>query len=298
MVTEYHVRHIIFLLPLTLHVIGLYLLYQCKKSPLWSCNQFLHIVTLNGIEVVWSFSVVIRTFIEGSTANVFLKLYVVLPCFMWLVFVMILISVDRFLEVYLNIKYKLIWSTNKTKLVLVLSLVISFVLTFCMVAVNYNDVAEKQLAFAVLYLIPIFNILFFVVTLLFYGYIVTKLNEKRHIFRRNTLRKRIIPERFRQQMTIPTLLILSFLVFNTVPDTVYYVHIEIRRKYLPEALNGILTFFHLMCFTLDFFIYTLSSKHIRKELRKITERIIHFMVCRKKTDSAPKSRKNIGCMVA
>lgn len=75
------------------------------------------------------------------------------------VFIMFLITIDRFLEIYLNIKYRILWSPKKTMLILLFGVIISL---FSLIP-PYLVGTSKTYNFAVLYMFPLSEAIFVIV---------------------------------------------------------------------------------------------------------------------------------------
>ena len=97
--------------------------------------------------------------------------------------IMAMIAIDRFLEIYLNIKYNIYWSVKKTKITLIVALAICFLsfIPLVVVALRDIDILVKLVAG---YIFPALSLTFLIVVSLSYFYIIKQV--LRH--RKNTKR--------------------------------------------------------------------------------------------------------------
>ena len=86
------------------------------------------------------------------------------------IFIITCIVVDRFLEIYLNIKYNVLWFSKKTKILLFLGLAICCLLfiPFIMIALN-NIFHAEDIVYRYIY--PVFEIIFIIIFLCSYFYL-------------------------------------------------------------------------------------------------------------------------------
>ena len=184
------------------------------------------------------------------------------------VFIMFLITIDRFLEIYLNIKYRILWTTKKTKLLLLFALTISF-LSF---APSYLSRLNNVIEFVNLYISPILEGTFIITASVVYIYIVKQ--AQRH--RRSTKRlrrqleenNRIVHHKERNnrfKVVVPTVIIVTFVFFmvgaNSITLFARFKNINSYVKKIPLILipTG---------FVADSIIYIFNLKAVRSAIRK------------------------------
>ena len=78
--------------------------------------------------------------------------------------IMTFITVDRFLEIYLNIKYSVIWSSKKTRTVLIIAFCISFTLMILTLLIG----TRNPRFFFIYHFLPISNSIFLIVASVIY----------------------------------------------------------------------------------------------------------------------------------
>ena len=144
-------------------------------------------------------------------------LILIFPCLLLLhAFLMYLITVDRFLEIYLNIKYNIVWSPKKTMFVILLTLTSSFL----SLIPSYVIGLQKMIFFSNVYIFPILEAIFIIAASVVYNYIIKKVLQYR---RNNTRLRKQLQENhkgvhhtnFKNPLKIfaPALIIVTFVLF-------------------------------------------------------------------------------------
>ena len=192
--------------------------------------------------------------------------------------VMIALTVDRFLKIFLNIKYPLYWKYSRTvKLVIAL-----FILNGVMCASFWlTDSLSKLYTY---YFLP-FDLLFLSVAICTYGYIFVKIQKNRKIqnleIPQNQLNanvpttsmpttsnrektKKILKQN--KQFLSTFLLVISFSSFTVLPDFFYLYNGF--TGYWKDWFFLLFTILYSTSYICDFLIYTFSSKPIRRKLKK------------------------------
>ena len=144
-------------------------------------------------------------------------LILIFPCLLLLhAFLMYLITVDRVLEIYLNIKYNIVWSPKKTMFVILLTLTSSFL----SLIPSYVIGLQKMIFFSNVYIFPILEAIFIIAASVVYNYIIKKVLQYR---RNNTRLRKQLQENhkgvhhtnFKNPLKIfaPALIIVTFVLF-------------------------------------------------------------------------------------
>ena len=144
-------------------------------------------------------------------------LILIFPCLLLLhAFLMYLITVDRVLEIYLNIKYNIVWSPKKTMFVILLTLTLSFL----SLIPSYVIGLQKMIFFSNVYIFPILEAIFIIAASVVYNYIIKKVLQYR---RNNTRLRKQLQENhkgvhhtnFKNPLKIfaPALIIVTFVLF-------------------------------------------------------------------------------------
>lgn len=168
----------LYVVAFVMHCFGFSLLITLEVSPRFTCTQRLYLLHISVCETFGCLLyIIIRALIELEkidTAVIFYKMSVS-GLYTWYIGLMVLMTFDRFLTVYYNITYHLIWTSKKTKALLTVLCVFSLffgVAVFPMSLLQVNKMVT-------LYLWPLLDFLFLVVAVVTYGYFFIKIKENR-----------------------------------------------------------------------------------------------------------------------
>ena len=263
------------LLVILVHVIALRMLISVKNNNV-SGTQKLLLIVLCVTELTFTVSDI------GSTVLHFLGLFQfrnviwmfsISSCIVMYIFVMILITVDRFMEIYLNIKYDIHWCTKKTKVVLAVALVMSLLSGIPAIMVGWREPCDVFKVFT-LYVYPILEAVFVIVASFTYFYIIKQVRRHRKVSERiekqlseNNKRPNQKPRNNRFKIFVPTLIIITFMLFTIGPNIIKLcVFLDIIQK---ENEAHIAYIFIAIGFIADPLIYILNMKSIRYSRAKL-----------------------------
>lgn len=182
---------------------------------------------------------------------------------------MVLLVLDRFLVFYLNIKYPL-YCTTLNLLKVVISFVLLLFLTFILVAVlRVTELLQRRTHFWIFYTsFLILDLCYFLFVAFSYTYIF--LVYQRQVKKNKQIVWRERKDRFK--LLIPSLIILSFLLFNILPDFIVTIR-NICSLPISTELNSALQILYRIGFLMDPVIYTANFicavKERRHKKRKI-----------------------------
>lgn len=222
----------------SLHFLGTILLHGLKSNSLCSSTQRMILINLCMVEMLLALNgVLIRlcVILRSEITIIYYVEYVQLVFFNpWYIFLMIFLTLDRFMAVHYNIQYPLKWSSKKTKFLLCAIPFISLWMS-ALVMVYFKPwqrmMAWKEIYdFLFFFVLPPFNFMFLLVATLTYIYLYHKIRqnwteERRtvaHITRTND--QQMLPKEIKRGFYTPTLLVLTFLLFWSIPDLVFSVH--------------------------------------------------------------------------
>ena len=140
------------------------------------------------------------------------------PLYFMYLSIMILLTLDRFLEFRFNIKYFLIWSPKKTLISLSLSLCFSVTIFICLLPFNI-DVEKYQKYWLTCIYGPTACIYFLLASLTYY-HILKKIKQNRKKSRKlkeHINKDQISQNRKQIQVYLPCFIILTFILFNIFP---------------------------------------------------------------------------------
>ena len=174
-------------LTLFIHAFGLALLRRVKCNRHFTSIQRFYLVQLSLAEMAFAMvSILIYLFANVfPNADVLRILYAikVLPVFLPYIGTMLLITVDRLLAVYYNLRYNLMWTLRRAHVagaILGTTSILSFVLYFVLGGDMYEQICA-------LFVYPTADVLFITVATVTYAYFFKKIKEQRRDVRRKSI---------------------------------------------------------------------------------------------------------------
>ena len=190
----------------------------------------------------------------------------------FLIFIMIMITVDRFLEIYLNIKYSIYWSVRKTNVVLIVALLMCCLLFIPLFIVHLRSATAFR-KLVTYYIFPTLSLVFLIVFSFSYFYIIkqvlrhrkkTKQIQKQLRTNNTNLHYKQLNIRFR--LFVPTLVIITFILFMICPNIIgIFVVIEL----LPIYVLYFTKLFVIVGFIADAVVFVFNLNGIRVTMRNL-----------------------------
>ena len=206
------------------------------------------------------------------------------------IFIMTCIVVDRFFEIYLNIKYRVLWSSKKTKMVLLIGLIICCILfvPFIIMELKNRYITGDTLS---RYIYPVIELVFIIIFSWSYFYIIRQV--LRYRINTKTLEKQlsrnsrvVYHKQFNNQfkLFVPTLIIVTFLLFMIGPSILrLFVALKLLNGDVGYRISFVLV---PVGFIADPIIYIFSLKAIRSAFKRVLpsnnsvhNRVSLFMRC-------------------
>ena len=268
-----------------LHGTGLLLLTRAKDRHVHGNQKYL-IIALSLVELGFVASSVIRESIFYATGSrkdsvgLYVSLYsTVIMGFMYY-FIMFVITLDRFFELRLNIKYQLHWNKNRTKngLILVSFIVnVSWIVLSCIsllyqqptIVLNIHNKVHKM---CYLYFLPVMDTIFIIFAAIVYSYIFFKLHQNRK--KEDALRKQLGWNETTTSLNlkvkrycVPFWIIITFILFSIVPNIlqlISFVYLECFHEYI----NSVSYVLYRLGFIADAMIYILNLSYVKIKLRE------------------------------
>lgn len=262
-------------LVIIVHALALTLLRRYKQHHL-SGNQVDLLIALSVTELAYGFvdtgykiSLLLEHGIFGIARNIFWVFSITTIILMYMM-IMILITLDRFLIFYCNIKYAFYWSKNKNRCVLILFGILS-TMSFApalTVALQNPVYVGRTL---VRYIYPPFEFVFIIVALLTYSYIFLRHRDSIIIPKvRKDKNARDGESNSRVKPLVPSLIILTCLVFMIVPNTSkLFYSIGVTRS--DEVLE-VSYIFTPLGFLVDPIIYMFNTRSVKIFLRRMVSK--------------------------
>ena len=248
------------------HIMALRVLINKKQKRLKG-NQKILLITLSVAEL--TYAVINIGMVLGSLqkfinlTDAFFTLNFVSGFWMYWV-IMTLITLDRFLEIYLNIKYSILCSFKKTKTVLIIALAISFVL----LVPAFQVKKETLISFGILFCYPILESFFIILASVTYLYIFKQVlrHRKRTMKVQKQLRRnnRVINRMHfgnRFKVFVPSLIIITFIFFMFVPNT---ISLFIHKGFVKPEVQDIVFILIPIGLVADPVIYIFNLEGIRR----------------------------------
>ena len=263
------------LLPLALvvDIIALFLLYKQRNKRRHKHQMYL-IGALVMSEINGIFSVVVTHIIFGrisGTADAIMWFYIHIIYRLTYYSTMTLLTIDRFLVFHLNIKYLATWPPEKLLKSLACIYVVSFLVFICFICLIVLKLIDWR-NFANIMFIPysIWDVIYIVQVILTYFYIFRKYKKHKRI---NKCRKNRQDDREQFKLVIPTLIILTFIMFTCIPDLInssfQLFHVENR-----DLIFLIIVVNYRIGWLADPLIYIYNCKLLKK--RKNNNNVISF----------------------
>ena len=269
----------------TLHAVGLYFLFISKSI---AKNQKLFLTNLSLIEMIALVSVVISQ-LPDVYENEQLWLCNTAIQLGWIgitwFFIVVNLTVDRFLEVWLNIKYHVYITEEKIKWSLACCWVIGVISGSIIMYLFQTRKKEDIIEYLHVYIYPVPEALFIVLFCTVYVYLYTHIiKERNHRIKRqarfsrssstdNTSWSSIKAKHF-----IPFWIIITFIIFFLIPEITITIafHTFKWRKH-KHPLYAIMVFMFTVGYIVDPVIYIFLHKAVRTTIvnrsrrRKITD---------------------------
>ena len=265
---------------LILHSVALILLRMMKNSNLHE-NQKLLLIVLCTTELIYGV-----VDIAQKTAKHLNNIGIIYKCF-WVLnvitvvlmymLVMTLLTIERFLAIYLNIKYGLLCPFKKAKIALTVIFIICLFASIPGIVISLNNHVYVGRAL-VRYIYPAFEICFIVVAIFTYFYITKQIYKHRR--NREKLKRQLnqtkrfchikqsSSDRFR--IFVPTLIVVTFLFFTVFPNI-----LKLCYSLKVLASDFVVEIAYIMIpvgFIVDPVIYIFNLKVVRSKFRSILRR--------------------------
>ena len=209
---------ILYLLVILIEIFALVLLISLKQSNVRG-SQKLILIALCTTELIYAiadityFSLVLSR--VSSNGSVAVLVFSITTLTFFYIFVMTLMAIDRFLRIYLNIKYNILSSPQMTKFTLICALAICFLSYIPSLIIELRNPKSPGKAL-IYYINPTFDLAFFIVASCSYFYITKDVLRRRKT--KNWIEKHLEQNnravhhkhsKNRIQLLAPTLIILT-----------------------------------------------------------------------------------------
>ena len=260
------------------HVFGLFLLFKTPKSNTEATNiQVFLLKNLSIVEICIT-SLLLGIVVASISGSVHLKTYATL--YHWTTFTLlyylnlIMITMDRFLAVYLNIRYPLVVTRCKVIIGISVSWISSFIFGISYHAYNKHLNPEVMLAKVVThmttYFFPTSDLLFLSITSFSYGYIYRSLRHHRMAaislqksINENTTRQETILRKIRANVFVPVFLITSFFLCIILPGQALFFS-NLLKQNIPVTAWFATELVYVICVIIDALTYIMFFPQVKK----------------------------------
>ena len=261
-------------IPIVLHIIGIGLLW---KPNTFQQNQKIYLTHVSVIEILFMLSqnvaLYMKLFRADPMAYEYVSLFILCILSIPWCNLRIALTIDRYMEVRLNIKYELHMNKTVRRIMYVVSWVIGVVLFIIMSSLKYK--LNINAAYIVLiFLISIYHGIVVVVCILVYTYIFIVIR-KNAIKDRNTSCHTCENLRFQRQkkrMFIPFWIVASYFVFIILPDVTFKIlFIQMKTDRGKSVMFPIMMFLFDCCGLADSLIYIFMNASTRKRFLQMIQ---------------------------
>lgn len=274
---------VLFFLAMCMHVFAFGMMHRTRDDLVFTETQRLYLMNLSVVEFLLSIVYIVDRTLKGyfDLPKARFVLHIAKDGFLcfWYILVMVLVTIDRFLAVYLNLRYPLLWSPRKTKIAIAvafsLALGITLVLNVAVADVSEFDVRKT---YSVVNLPPVLDISFAVLTCVTYGYLFHRIRSYRKNVKphRESITSSSVSsdnpkqshvKKLKRKFYLPTLLIATFVLFWMVPNGIHYQYYK-DRKEIPFHFHLFIDLLYPIALIADAFIYIFSLPSIRKQISR------------------------------
>ena len=259
-----------------IHIIAVALLVTINSKDIGRSQKII-LITLCFTEITYAISdggSKIAVHVKSFHVGVFLWAFSVTSVTIMYILIMIILTIDRFLDIYLNIKYELLWSFKKTKIVLTTAFIIC---SFLFIPAHVSSLSDPHDVGRTLvrYIYPVCEIAFIIVASFSYFYITKQIYRHRKATKKlkkqlnvnnaaTVFYSKLTNNRFK--IFVPTLIIITFVVFTIIPNTIKLC--SSLKIFKSKAILNIAYVMIPIGFISDAIIYVFNLKVVRLKLRK------------------------------
>ena len=220
-----------------MHITGIAILAKSSDRNIFGTQKYI-IIALSLTELGFVVLSVIRESIyyeKGSRTDsrgLWIGVYILIVIMIMYYFIMFAITLDRFLEIRLNLKYHLYSNGRRTKKVLISAYIITNVIfaTCLYIFSKQRRPTSKITKYFITYFAPVIDTIFLIFATTVYSYIFSKLyknKKKQEALRKQiSVNKQCVPNVFKARRScVPFCIVLTFVLFVIFPNI-----LEVVRK--------------------------------------------------------------------
>ena len=263
------------LLNAIIHSFGCYILISIYQNGSQSANQ-LYIISLSGSEFITSLLVFIGMLIEyysDKKISFYISTFYETGLVLIYYLNMFYITVDKLIEIFLNIRYAVYWNEQKAKILLKVTWLTGILFTLSMIFAFRFAKFDYHISCAN-YFYPTIDFCFLAIAFLTYGFLFHKFKNTRNIPTGNNIngqrvQQRSICQTFRQsKFYISVLLISSFILLKIIPDLIFMLYAKINSN-IPKTLRMSCFILYSISSLADAWIYIILQQPVKRKFWKI-----------------------------
>ena len=248
-----------FSIPTVLHIIGIFLLYKAKgelkNQRIITLNLAIAEVLICLLNVIILITSHLKTLLTSRYIVILHCLYASL--FLTIRFAMLHIIIDRFLDIWLNIKYPIYMSSKNLRRIILGQWFLGFISSITtMLLTNYNIINKNAAGICRFYL----DIIIMIAAILTFIYLLVTVKNIVHDNATHGREQNRTPNVW-FKLKIPMLMVATFLLFNVSGSMWYFLDIRVSEYETPsyEVLN-------ICGWISDSLIYIFLQKRVRRLL--------------------------------
>lgn len=270
-----------------MHITGMCVLTKVSDRNVCGTQKYL-IIALSLTELGFVILSTIREFIyytRGSRSDnigLWFAVYILVVIMNMYYLIMFAITLDRFLEIRLDIKYHLYSNKKTVKKVLLSAYIIlnALYMTLLCIYLAYRQPAYTTniIRSFVLYFAPVIDTIFVIFAMIAYSYVFSKLYRNRR--KDDALRTQLavnqpnVPiilkaDRFR----VPFWIVLTFVLFLIFPDILELIRKTLLHPSLQDDFQMLSYVLYRIGFIVDPVIYIYNLESVQYKLRKVLHQI-------------------------
>ena len=259
-------------LAIILHIFGFSLVWKIKTNSLCSPSQKICLLTLSGTEIIYSTGAIARRILmilrEKEAFEEF-DIWLTGGLNAFYIGVMTLLTIDRFLAVFLNINYSVYCTETKTKVSLFLYFILAMLIPIILIAACDNY-AERSKAMSLI-IWPACDFSFISIALATYIYMYRQIskNKRKQATLTKSVRVSHQSENLRKSKDLkkgfyfPTLLIVTFMMFWIFPNLTFLYYTKVGEQ-MPKALTQLMIMLYPFGLVCDASLYIIFPWTVRK----------------------------------
>jgi Serpentine type 7TM GPCR chemoreceptor Srsx. len=261
---------VLFLTAISLHFVGFLLLTLVQVTPNFTASQREFLFCLSLVEMLYSLGAIADKLVQFYKLTIWrysVTIFYEGFAFVWYTNLMTMLTLDRLMAVKLSLRYNLLWPLRKTRMVLIMCVVSSLLLSIFLILRNpERTTLYRSLA---IFVWPFGELVFLMTAVVTYMYFFIKIRKNRIRDRQRQPNGRM--ERIKKGFFVPSLLVTTFLVFWFIPDQLIFIHQVSGASWkIPETVQQAIRVCYALAVISDAFIYILTPREMRIAFKRLT----------------------------